>query len=158
MKRVLAIICLVVTLGVLQGYGKSINGFFSSNNNDAYKVLLKAAHPINNFVSGTCEVHNGYVIVSLYSEGGISGNSYKTKIKFKFKHGVFSNLQVIEDNDPATPFLWSSIIKKIAEELCSDYAPDSLKKIERVYNKLIKHMDVEELCSAYLSVRYLAYK
>ncbi|MBR5640182.1 MAG: hypothetical protein IKW83_10725 [Muribaculaceae bacterium] len=155
MKRVLAIICLVATLGISQGYSKSVTSFFSSNNNRAYRILLMGAHPTNQFVSGSCNEHNGYVTVTIWSKSG--NDNHKTVINLYLKNGVFTRLDVCSCTDFWPCFLASSLCKKVIENVYSEFNSGSINNIEKLYNKLIKNMEIEELCTAYLSLKYLTY-
>lgn len=157
MKRVLAVVCLVISLGVLQGHGKSFEGFFRSNNNYPYRTLLKCAHPMNNFVSGECYVYEDYIKLFLWSRGGLSEKLYKTDIKLYLKHSVFSRLVVTYDTDPAPAFLVAAVGKEILAYILRDFQSDTVEYLEKLYGKRIRNMDVEEICTLYLSLMLLSY-
>lgn len=156
MKRVLAIVCLVISLGVLQGYCKSYESFFSSNNEYPYRTILRFAHPTNTYLSGYCYEYDNYVKVSIWSKDG--NKKHNTIIKlYTGDYGIFTSLHVVECTDSWPCFLAASIGKGIAQEILRDFQSDTIEFLERLYGKRVRDMDVEEICTLYLSLMYLSY-
>lgn len=155
MKRVLAIVCLVISLGVFQGHGKSFEDFFSSTNNLPYRTLLRFAHPTSTFVSGYCYEYDDYIKVSIYSIS--EGTKYNTIIRLYLKNGIFSRLVVQECTDAFPCFLAADFYKIALEDIFSDYQSDTLKYLERLYGKRLSDMDAKEVCTVALSLLLLSY-
>lgn len=112
---------------------------------------------MNNFDSGECYVYEDYIKVFLWSRGGLSDKLYLTQIKLYLKHGIFSRLVVTYDTDPAPAFLASAIGKKILAYILRDFQSDTVEYMEKLYGKRVRDMDVEEVCTLYLSLMLLSY-
>ena len=120
MKRFLVIFCLVAFLGALQSYGGFYNHFFYSERALPYKILLKFAHPTNQYyydkenvpycyTNKTLDIGKDYMLVTIYSKSSnflssLLGGSKIHKTVFKLyvnqeREREITRIEVYSDTD-----------------------------------------------------------
>lgn len=119
LKLTVLTICLLVSNLT---FSQVMSRFIEANG----KNISELAHPSNIYQSGTYEIHNGYVDISINSLDNITEFPVRTDIRIFMESGklYFSNLTVLYDNDP-----WAKPFKAL--ELIIDILSESLKALDQ---------------------------
>jgi hypothetical protein len=103
-------------------FSQVMSRFIESNG----KAISELAHPSNIYISGTYEIHNGYVDISINSKDNITDFPVRTDIRLLMESGklYFSDLIVTYDDDP-----WVKPFKAL--ELIIITVTESLKALDQ---------------------------
>ena len=125
--------------------------FFRSNNNQAYKVILRLAHPTNTFKSGTVTSSGSSIIATIYSSDSRHDNLC-SKFRLKKDGAYFNSIECIEDDDFAPAFFFTDILGSILADYIDDI--EEVKQVEGYFGVKLSNMSAQKACNAILSVLY----
>jgi hypothetical protein len=133
--------------------GSSLSNFFKYV---GIKTLAGLAHPTNTFKSGTFDIYSNSIVVNIkYFDG------YYTKLRITKKNNLFTAIEVISDNDWASPFIAISIVKELADEAMKnseDEDKDETKsKLEKELGKMYYEFDGIDISLFILNLDWAAY-
>lgn len=144
----------LITVGVLMFwclsklYAQNLDHYFT---NEGVKTLAKLAHPTNNFQGGRYTIYNNYILVE------INYQNYKTRLRINRAGNIFTEIDVLEDNDIVSPFLAIQLIKDIfiKEVQEKTVEEDIVSSLEVIFNKAVQDMSGIELTCIILTLEYL---
>lgn len=159
MKRTinfLAVVLVILTMSIQSAFALTpqsrMGGFFSSQNDKAYKWVSKLAHPSNIYSYGCCEAYGDYVNVTVYSK------KHETKIKFHLRGTKFDRFEVLSDTDNKwfEAFEAANLSKDIVLTFLETKYPDTFGSLEGIIGDL-HALKCEQICLAALTYLYERY-
>ena len=126
-----------------------LSSFFRKNNNQAYRVILRLAHPRNTFKSGSVTSSGSNIIVTIYSSNS-SNNNLCTKFSLRKDGSYFNSIECIEDDDFVPTFFFTDIIGSILADYIDNI--EEVSQIEGYFGINLSNMSAQKACIAILSV------
>ena len=149
MKKLLLFLSLSF-LVTTYSYSQSMARFFEDK---AVYYLADMAHPTNTYKSGTYDLYTNYVLVNIYYEG------YTTKLKVYRSGNIFTEIEVLYDNDWPPAFSFFDVIKDLAIKVLAENeeSSKSLTEFERSIGKGLQDMTGKEMACAILTIGWIDY-
>lgn len=126
-----------------------LSSFFRKNNNQAYRVILRLAHPRNTFKSGSVTSSGSNIIVTIYSSDSNHSNLC-SKYRLRKDGSYFSSIECIEDDDFAPAFFFTDILGSILADYIDDI--EEVSQVEGYFGIKLSYMSAQKACIAILSV------
>ena len=126
-----------------------LSNFFQSKDNQAYKVILRLAHPSNTFKSGYVSTSGGNVIVTIYSKDARHSNLC-AKFRIRKDGAYFSSIECIEDDDFTPAFFFTDMLKSLLANYIDNN--EQVKQVEGYFGLKLSNMSAQKACIAILSV------
>jgi hypothetical protein len=143
-----------VTFGILIFWNfnelkaQDLDGFFKEQ---GVETLSRLAHPTNIFQGGTYQMFNDFVIVN------INYKNYSTSLKVIKNGKIFTDIEVVSDNDIIEPFLAIKTLKDIIIRLIQEKNERKaiIGSFEEFFNKAMQDMSGVEMACIILSIESL---
>lgn len=135
-------------------FTNSFKNYFQYNDNRAYKVILRAAHPSNTFISGDVSVTGNDIYVTIYSKDSRHSNLCAT-FRLRKDGAYFNSIECTEDDDLAPAFFFTDMLTSLFGSYIDTI--EKVNQIEGYFGVKLSNMSAQKGCLAVLSVLFWNY-
>lgn len=132
----------------------SLQSFFQYNDNRAFKVLLRIAHPSNTFKKGSVSVSDRDIIVTINSTDAFNSNLC-AKFKLRKSGSYFNSIECLDDNDSAPAFFLTDMLTSLFGQYIDNI--ELISQVEGYFGVKLSNMSAQKGCIAILSVLWWKY-